>query len=296
MKKIFTLITIAMMAVGAQAQEKLLFEYGATYTDLQELTTENTKLVLGKDISKATKWDNKAASHKAYLEDFSQIVPVKNADTGEDEDKPRIVYIVGGNNPKDDIENKGGGFNGSGETGRLPQSGTYFMITPSVDGTIKAGVILNSDKEFFIIDATNAVEAEVEGKKYLTVENATANITHDNYVITADGEEGQVLAYTDAAPTEGNGLYDGGKGGVKVAEKTQGTVQFNALANHTYYIFCTGSKLSFFGYIFTPAGSAGIQNVNASAQSNVIYNLAGQKVDASFKGIAIKNGKKVVIK
>ena len=224
MKKIFTLIAVAMMAVGANAQEILLFENGGTYVDNQELSTEHTKLVLGTDIKKATKWDCKAASHKAYLEDFSQIVPVKNEDTGENEDKPRIVYIVGGNNPKDDIENKGGGFNGAGETGKLPQSGTYFMITPSLDGTIKAGIILNSDKEFFIVDATDKQETEVEGINYLTVVNATANITHDNYVITADGEEGEVLAYTNDAPTEGNGLFDGGKGGVKVAEKTQGTV------------------------------------------------------------------------
>lgn len=294
MKKIFTLIAVAMMAVGAQAQEKLLFVNGGTYIDNQELTTENTKLVLGTDIKKATKWDNKAASHKAYLEDFSQIVPVKNEETGENEDKPRIVYIVGGNNPKDDTANKGGGFNGAGEIGKLPQSGTYFMITPSVDGTIKAGIILNADKEFFIVDATGATLTEDE---FLTVVNADANIPHDKYVITADGDEGVVLNYTDEAPTEGNGLYDGGKGGVKVAEKTQGTVQFDAQANHTYYIFCTGSKLSFFGYTFTTGGNSGIKTVNSvAANSDVTFNLAGQKVADGFKGLVIKNGKKMVVK
>jgi hypothetical protein len=31
-------------------------------------------------------------------------------------------------------------------------------------------------------------------------------------------------------------------------------------------------------------------------ESSAIYNLAGQKVDASYKGVVIKNGKKYVIK
>jgi hypothetical protein len=42
----------------------------------------------------------------------------------------------------------------------------------------------------------------------------------------------------------------------------------------------------------------GIVVVKAAEQSAdaPIYNLAGQKVDKSFKGVVIQNGKKVVIK
>lgn len=39
-----------------------------------------------------------------------------------------------------------------------------------------------------------------------------------------------------------------------------------------------------------------IQNVRMVTASDVIYNLAGQKVDASYKGIVIKNGKKLLQK
>ena len=39
----------------------------------------------------------------------------------------------------------------------------------------------------------------------------------------------------------------------------------------------------------------GVSSVKADEQSNAtIYNMAGQKVDASYKGIVIINGKKVV--
>ena len=44
-------------------------------------------------------------------------------------------------------------------------------------------------------------------------------------------------------------------------------------------------------------GGTGIKNVKAEkALNNVRYNLAGQKVDASYKGIVIMNGKKFIQK
>ena len=39
-----------------------------------------------------------------------------------------------------------------------------------------------------------------------------------------------------------------------------------------------------------------IQTVKQTVESDVIYNLAGQKVDANFKGVVIKNGKKMIQK
>ncbi|MBR0166180.1 MAG: hypothetical protein IJQ13_04805 [Prevotella sp.] len=44
-------------------------------------------------------------------------------------------------------------------------------------------------------------------------------------------------------------------------------------------------------------GASGIKNIKAEkVQNNAIYNLAGQKVDASYKGIVIQNGKKFIQK
>lgn len=265
MKKIFTLFALGALTLTANAQEeKVLFEYGSTIVDEQEFTSENTKLQLGMDIKKAAGWDVKASSSSEYLAPFTQIVQVKNEDTGDMEDKERIVYIVGGNNPKDDLANKGGGFNGTPydnegnpKQGKLPQSGTYYKITPSINGTIFAGIILNGDKEFFIVDATDAVQTPVlddegaeTGKYTYNVVNPDAVFTHDMFKICDN--EGNELPYQDA---EGAGcIYDGGKGGIKVQDKITGTVEFAVKANRTYYVFCTGSKLSFFGYVFTPSG------------------------------------------
>ena len=42
--------------------------------------------------------------------------------------------------------------------------------------------------------------------------------------------------------------------------------------------------------------STGVQDVRQSTHSKSIYNLAGQKVDASYKGIVIQNGKKHILR
>lgn len=50
--------------------------------------------------------------------------------------------------------------------------------------------------------------------------------------------------------------------------------------------------------VFADASATGIKNINNSqkVQNNYIYNLAGQKVGANFKGIIIKNGSKFIVK
>ena len=49
--------------------------------------------------------------------------------------------------------------------------------------------------------------------------------------------------------------------------------------------------------IFTIGVISGISSVSAETVDNApAYNLAGQKVSDSFKGIVIKNGRKVVVK
>jgi hypothetical protein len=44
------------------------------------------------------------------------------------------------------------------------------------------------------------------------------------------------------------------------------------------------------------SGSTGINVVKAAANNTAIYNLAGQKVANGFKGIVIKNGRKMIQK
>ena len=79
-----------------------------------------------------------------------------------------------------------------------------------------------------------------------------------------------------------------------VALKSNGTVTIDVAAGGTYYVLAAGTKLGFYGFKFKEGVTNGITSVNANAasKSSDIYNLAGQKVSGSYKGIVIKNGKK----
>lgn len=50
-------------------------------------------------------------------------------------------------------------------------------------------------------------------------------------------------------------------------------------------------------YLTISEGTTGISSIEAeNANSNKMYNLAGQRVDKNYKGIVIKDGKKFIVK
>ena len=50
------------------------------------------------------------------------------------------------------------------------------------------------------------------------------------------------------------------------------------------------------GKILSVNGAAGINDLKADKADGAVYNLAGQRVDANYKGVVIQNGKKFVVK
>ncbi len=60
----------------------------------------------------------------------------------------------------------------------------------------------------------------------------------------------------------------------------------NASAARLHVVWLDGSE----------DNTTAIQTVKQNVEDGVIYNLAGQKVDANFKGVVIKNGKKMIQK
>lgn len=222
MKKIFTFIAVALVAMTASAQEKVLFENGATYNNGATLSSENTTLVLGNDRN-TKPYDVKLSTCKAYCAElFGQEVEIENSDTGEMELKTRIVYAVGANNPKDSLltdDDKSAGAGYKPETTNLPQSGTYYMITPAKDGHINAFVIINKDKALYVVKGST-------GECF-----APSELT-----LNGDGDSPVSRTLSDT---------------YTLSDKMTGTLEFDVVAGETYYVFCTGSKLSFGGYVFT---------------------------------------------
>ena len=143
----------------------------------------------------------------------------------------------------------------------MPNAGVYYKVKASQAGAFELALKVGGGKNFYICNADDGsalANTDIKG----VAEGGDLTLD-DSYLWSGDGEM---------------------------------LVTFNAEANKSYYIFCTGSKLTFFGYTFTSA--TGIESVKASVNTanGETYNLAGQKVDASAKGLVIKNGKKMIQK
>ena len=69
------------------------------------------------------------------------------------------------------------------------------------------------------------------------------------------------------------------------------------LYDNTVYIFADAPSAARLQVIWLDDNNAtAIQTVKKAEDTDAIYNLAGQKVDANYKGIIIKNGKKMIQK
>lgn len=116
------------------------------------------------------------------------------------------------------------------------------------------------------------------------------------HVLGSDFTEVSLASYNlpDAKDAKSQEITKNDKDENIVATKSNGTVTIDVAAGGTYYVLAAGTKLGFYGFKFKEGVTNGITSVNAASMSSEIYNLAGQKVSGSYKGIVIKNGKKYV--
>ena len=230
------LMSALMLAACSQAfaqeeKEVLVFPADGTPADGMVIQGTNVSYKLGND----GKW--KAAPEfvpaGTATEDFKQ--PYVDSDGVNQEG---IAFVAGGNNPKDgllDADNKSTG-NGYKPTSKnVPRSGTYFMITPTVAGNVRAVVVLNANKSLYVTKSDGTMLDPANGEYKLLQPNGD-EMAFDPETKTFNHQEDDTNTNEYSVMTKVNG----------------GIVEFTAEAGETYYIFCTGSKLGFAGLEFTP--------------------------------------------
>ena len=154
--------------------------------------------------------------------------------------------------------------NGKLVSGAEP-TGCVYKFETAKAGSVTVGVQLGGTKGFHILDADFA---EVAPASY-------------NLPSAKDG---------DSQKFEQNA-----KGENIIAAKSNGTVTFNVAEGGTYYVLAAGTKMGFYGFKYEAGTSTGISSIEAAAKNDgKTYNMAGQQVSSSFKGLVIKNGKKFV--
>ena len=113
-----------------------------------------------------------------------------------------------------------GSVNGKADskTGK-PTAGSYFTFTPSKDGSLEVGIYLNANKELWISDGEKRLVAGTDFTAAFKSNETTEQVLTDNKLSTA----------------------------------AAGTITFDVIAGKTYYVYCTGSKMGWYGMEFTPA-------------------------------------------
>lgn len=296
MKKILLSAVALVAALNVNAQ---VFQMNA---EAQGLSGDLSDVAAGKvwaDVDFATISNPFATQHK--------MVDCKNNDYVKVVIDGNEILSAGGvqgnDNPKD-----GDGGNPA-LTLKEATSGAVVQINAKKDGWCYVVAKLSSNKQYVAFEEGKAI-----GYK-LAMEISDARFADNkiNLELKGEGEfnyipEGRQIqwvvreALNDVeAASAGNGL---------------GVLYFPVFTGCKYFAHATGSKISWSGIYFSASeaasikvvkedntefellgGGTGISTVKAAANNNaVVYNLAGQKVGADFKGIVVKNGVKMIQK
>lgn len=172
--------------------------------------------------------------------------------------------------------------------GSAPLKGCYYKFEAKKAGKLVIGFFLNKNlasNPLYIVDgATNTLIA----KDKITIKAFRQNC---NFEV----EQGGTTKLADYALDDDYKVVVVNGGGTN--RPLYGYITIDVAANGEYYMFSPKSQMGIYGFQFTE--STGINTIKAAEQNNTnapIYNLAGQKVEKSQKGILIQNGKKFVTK
>lgn len=145
-------------------------------------------------------------------------------------------------------------------------TGCVYKFETAKAGSVTVGVQLGGTKGFHILDA-----------EFAEVAPASYNLP--------SAKDGESQKFTQNEKNENI-----------IAVKSNGIVTLNVAAGGTYYVLAAGTRLGFYGFKYTIGTGTGISSVNAAAakKDGKTYNMAGQEVSSSAKGLIIKNGKKYV--
>lgn len=191
-------------------------------------------------------------------------------------------------------------------TGGELQSGLYYKFTAKADGALKVGIWANKgNRTTFLVDGETKqcspylVEGYINGQNWTADDVTAGKCTEDQVGSKKFLTNDEIVAIHDASAQASNPWVIGAGN-----QPFWGDVVIDAKANKTYWLFQGNSQIGFQGYTFYPGKSkeeviTGIESVKTVAAKNTnaaMFNLAGQKVDAAFKGMVIQNGRKFINK
>ena len=259
MKKIFTLIAMAFVAMSVNAQT------------IEE--TDPTHLYPIKSITwKPITWKNSNAKTDINDKDQTKLYFVKGTGNGYERIMAEEIYTD--DEPTGRYRACYGYTNYEGGATGLPGYGLYYKFTPTTAGTLKVQMWINKgDRNTLIVKGSTGapygklfVDYKIEG--YVNGQKAnyeTPAIDPETGQQKVDNEGNPVYEQyciffdNDALKTfRENRIAERGKDLKEYAlldhQAFWGWISFDVEANESYYIFQQSSQLGFGGYEFTPVG------------------------------------------
>lgn len=171
--------------------------------------------------------------------------------------------------------------------GKAPGKGSYFEFTFKKAGAMVMGVYLNRPNQSSVV----VIDKETLAPLAYTDLSFQGFCQNNTVKYPNNGEDStdptfQTFQFRDdyTINVEAN-----------ASRPLIGYLSFPVEAK-TYMVFQPSSQLGIYGFQFTEGGSTnGVETITANKVWNAdapMYNLAGQKVDKSYKGIVIQNGRK----
>ena len=159
----------------------------------------------------------------------------------------------------------------------------------------KGGSIVSTADGFAWGNAANGDWAEfsvkvIQAGKYSYEATVASETSGSKFTMMLVDESGKEISMSMVkVPNDGKDNYEVRKGTVKEALKE---------GLHTLRINVTGGNCNIdkINFICTEPVSGIDEVINNNAETGISYNLSGQKVAPGYKGIVIRNGKKIVVK
>ena len=140
---------------------------------------------------------------------------------------------------------------------KVPTTGTYYVFSPTADGTLYVASYIFTNKNVYVTEDGVAISFSINGIDY---------------------DSGDII---------------------NSSAETDGYVKFNVTSGKEYYLFGEATKIKIYGFNFVVDGATAISTINENKdvkenRNGVTYNLAGQVVDSSYRGLVIINNKVVM--
>lgn len=276
----------------------------ATKTGEYEGSTEATIVVAGASAILGENWAAASAENTMATTDGVNYTLTKTDCALRAFDKYEYKYVIDGTYYGDAGEGKFGAKDAKGE------DYGNFILSVTENGKYTVTFTLNLTEKTCVVSTEKTGEAEF-AERVWAVAGSNADIfgttwdpanADNNMTKLEDGSyqlikysitfaEQTVFQYKVAADGTWDVQYPGGTDNQKFEIETAGTynIEFNWMPESEFLYAELKDP--------TPApGPDGISTVKAVKADAAIYNLAGQRVNGTFRGIAIQNGRKCIMK